>query len=86
MTHANSLAAHRTNRYGERCRDILRELETHGPGTAREIKERLGLADMNAVRPRLTDLGCGRDGLGPGSGPEGARGSTKGGKGEEVGK
>jgi predicted ArsR family transcriptional regulator len=35
---------------------ILQALAKHGPMTAREIKDVLGFDDMDAVRPRLTDL------------------------------
>jgi predicted HTH transcriptional regulator len=33
--------------------DCIRE---HGPMTDRQIQERLGLRDMNQVRPRVTEL------------------------------
>ena len=62
--HTNSLQARRTTNHNRRCREILDELRRGGPGTAREIKERLGLADMNDVRPRLTDMGMGNGKMG----------------------
>lgn len=54
--HSNSLAAHRANRYTDRHKAIIRDILDHGPGTDRKIKERLGLDDMNQVRPRISEL------------------------------
>lgn len=55
--HANSIEAHRTNRYGERHRAILGTYQRSDmPMTDREIKDSLGLADMNSVRPRINEL------------------------------
>lgn len=55
-THPNSLAAHRSNRYGERCRAILEAVKRDGPGTDRDIMRRLNRVDPNSVRPRITTL------------------------------
>jgi hypothetical protein len=54
-THPNSILAHRTNRYRDRHREILEELR-RGPGSDRDLCCRLGFTDMNAVRPRITEL------------------------------
>jgi len=56
MIHHNSLKAHRSNRYSKRCKMIIDEICENGPGTCRELIERLGLRDMNQVRPRVTEL------------------------------
>lgn len=55
-SHANSREAHHGNRYRDRYAAIMEGLRLEGPGTDREIKERLGLPDMNNVRPRITEL------------------------------
>ncbi len=55
MAHQNSIAAHRGNRYGERCRAIMEAIKK-GPGTDRDIMHRLGKVDPNSVRPRVTEL------------------------------
>ena len=54
--HSNSLAAYRRHRFGSRCQAIMQEIYTNGPGTCRELVKRLGLHDMNEVRPRVTEL------------------------------
>lgn len=35
---------------------IIKSMQDFGPGTARMIARRLGFYDMNAVRPRLTEM------------------------------
>lgn len=54
----HSMLAHERHRgeFSARARLILEDLQKNGPGTAREIKERMKFADMNAVRPRLTEM------------------------------
>lgn len=54
----HSLVAHLRHapEFSRRARLILDDLRQHGPATAREIKERMGFSDMNAVRPRLTEM------------------------------
>ncbi len=55
--HRNSLAAYSSTDFSHRERAILRCLgESSVPLTAREIAGRLGFADLNAVRPRCTEL------------------------------
>ena len=56
--HPNSLEAHSKHgaKLGRRAREILAELLRGGEGTDREICGRLGLPDMNCVRPRITEL------------------------------
>lgn len=57
--HANSLAAYRAGKldvFPQRSQMILRALQQLARGTDREILDRLGMADMNAVRPRITEL------------------------------
>lgn len=39
-----------------RCMMIYNYLLENGPSTAEEIRNALGFTDMNAVRPRLTEL------------------------------
>ena len=41
---------------GTRRQQILWALERYGPLTARECAAALGYSDLNAVRPRLTEL------------------------------
>lgn len=54
----NSRAAYRTEkpRLTIRASEILDDIKDRGPGTDRQIKERMGFADMNNVRPRINDL------------------------------
>jgi hypothetical protein len=55
--HANSLLAWRDLDVGERCKAILEVYRLSSvPLCDREIAERLGFTDMNAVRPRITEL------------------------------
>ncbi len=55
--HANSLAAYDTTDFGDRERAIIQCLgHSSVPLTAREIAQRLGFSDLNACRPRLTEL------------------------------
>jgi hypothetical protein len=65
MTHPNSIAAYRSSKFGKRCQDILDSIRRDGPGTCREIAERLGYADMNKVRPRVNDMMYPDDGTRP---------------------
>ena len=39
-----------------RNQHIIKTIQDFGPGTARMIARRLGFNDMNAVRPRLTEM------------------------------
>jgi predicted ArsR family transcriptional regulator len=41
---------------GARAMAILNWLKAHGPATDRTVAAALGYSDMNAVRPRITDL------------------------------
>lgn len=56
--HENSLRCHRTQAtgFGQRALQIRFWLTKHGPTTDRRIMEGLGFADMNTVRPRVTEL------------------------------
>jgi hypothetical protein len=58
--HRHSLDAYvagRVDLFPQRSRAILAWLDAHkSPATDREIREGLGFADMNAVRPRITEL------------------------------
>ena len=55
--HANSLAAYHSLNLGERAAQVLSVyVESLQPLTDREVMERLGFTDPNAVRPRVTDL------------------------------
>lgn len=62
--HTNSIEAYRAGRWYEfpkRAQDILTTLNRIQPATDRDICQRLGFSDMNAVRPRITELV--RDGI-----------------------
>ena len=39
-----------------RCRKIMEAYATYGPMTARECARKLGFTDLNAVKPRITEL------------------------------
>lgn len=54
----NSLAAYRAEepKLSTRAAAIVAWLERHGPATDRQIMEGMGFRDMNAVRPRVTEL------------------------------
>lgn len=56
--HANSLAAHDEGGavFSERALAVIGAVRHLGSATDRQIKDRLGFADMNAVRPRVTEL------------------------------
>lgn len=55
--HVNSLAAYHSLNLGERAAQVLAVyVESLQPLTDREVMERLGFTDPNAVRPRVTDL------------------------------
>lgn len=44
-----------SSRIGRRAQKIVAWLRLHGPATDREVKDGLGFADMNSVRPRITE-------------------------------
>lgn len=54
----NSLAAYRAEepKLSTRAQAIYAWLERHGPATDRQIMQGMGFRDMNAVRPRVTEL------------------------------
>jgi DNA-binding Lrp family transcriptional regulator len=54
--HNNSLDAFLRIDAAGRCEQILEALRELAIATDRQIAERLGLADMNTVRPRITEL------------------------------
>ncbi|MCG8511845.1 MAG: hypothetical protein MI741_21730 [Rhodospirillales bacterium] len=56
--HSNSRQALATERkkLGHRAQQILNWLDHYGPATDRQVKDGLELADMNSVRPRITEL------------------------------
>lgn len=56
--HANSREAYRAERSELKARSlaILVEVRVNGQGTDRQIKDRMGFTEMNAVRPRITEL------------------------------
>lgn len=56
--HRNSLTAYAEEeaRLGSRAAQILALLRTDGPLTDRQVCARMGYADMNSVRPRITEL------------------------------
>lgn len=57
--HANSLEAYhagRTDCFPRRSQEILGTLTTLGHATDRQVRDALGFPDMNAVRPRITEL------------------------------
>ncbi len=56
--HDNSLAAYRAEepKLSTRAQAIYAWLVAHGPATDRQIMEGMGFRDMNAVRPRVTEL------------------------------
>lgn len=56
--HVNSREAYRAERTDLKSRSlaILVEIRKNGPGTVRQIKDRMGFTEMNAVRPRITEL------------------------------
>lgn len=39
-----------------RCRKIMEAYARYGPMTARECARKLGFTDLNAVKPRITEL------------------------------
>ncbi|MCY3021499.1 MAG: hypothetical protein NTW87_20995 [Planctomycetota bacterium] len=56
--HQNSLAAYRqgTRELSTRAAQIMAWVLTNGPHTDREVAAGLGFHDLNAVRPRITEL------------------------------
>jgi hypothetical protein len=58
MTHTHSLMVYhgRAGVWHGRRAAILRDIEDNGPATPRQIRDRLGFQDMNAVQPRITEL------------------------------
>ena len=59
-THANSLSAyhegHETGAIPNRAQEVLQAVRTIGRATDRQVRDALGFDDMNAVRPRITEL------------------------------
>lgn len=56
--HPNSRAAYREEkpRLNKRAGAILDEVKRGGPGTDRQIAERMGFGHKSAVQPRISDL------------------------------
>tara|TARA_R110000868_G_scaffold93805_2_gene259379 strand:+ start:3124 stop:3426 length:303 start_codon:yes stop_codon:yes gene_type:complete len=57
--HSNSLASYyegNTSAFTRRETEILGALQRLGSATDRAIRDALGFPDMNAVRPRITEL------------------------------
>lgn len=56
--HRNSLAAYHAEepKLTTRAQAIVEWITVHGPATDRQIVEGMGFRDMNAVRPRVTEL------------------------------
>ena len=56
--HQNSLAAYRVEepRLSKRATAILAWITEAGPRTDRQVMQGMGFTDMNAVRPRITEL------------------------------
>lgn len=56
--HPNSLAAYHGSgpALSRRAQTVLDWLRAHGPATDRQAARGLGFGDMNAVRPRITEL------------------------------
>lgn len=56
--HENSLDAYRgeRRRFGRRAQTIRDWFAAHGAGTDRDVMRGLGFSEMNAVRPRCTEL------------------------------
>jgi hypothetical protein len=55
---SNSINAYYEERenLSRRCKQVLQAVENLGKATDRTIKSYLGFEDMNAVRPRVTEL------------------------------
>ena len=60
MTHKNSRKSLEEERphLNKRCRAVMGACDMLGMATDRQIKDYLKLSDMNAVRPRVTELIC----------------------------
>ena len=56
--HPNSLEAYAkaTQALTGRRRMVHQLIEQHGPMSDRQVRDRLGFSDMNAVRPRISEL------------------------------
>lgn len=56
--HPNSLEAYASEevKLSTRAQAILSWIELHGPHTDREVMVGMGFTDMNAVRPRVSEL------------------------------
>lgn len=56
--HSHSLSAYRAGgvSIGQRAQDVLAAIHRLGAATDREVMIALKFTDMNAVRPRITDL------------------------------
>lgn len=59
-THPNSFESWRAGlddgTFSKRALAVVKAVFAIGPCTDRQIKEHLGMSDMNAVRPRVTEL------------------------------
>lgn len=56
--HYNSITAYRSEagRISKRAQRVKDWLQDNGPATDRQVAQGLGFSDMNAVRPRITEL------------------------------
>lgn len=56
--HDNSVSAYRAEevKLSRRAQDVFAWIQLHGPHTDREVMRGMGFTDMNAVRPRITEL------------------------------
>lgn len=56
--HENSLDAHRSDieNFGHRAQIIYDYIRVFGPATDRQVMSGLGFTDMNACRPRISEL------------------------------
>lgn len=59
ITHETRRDSHRITDKSTRHRMILEAFRAHGEMTAREVGHALGFYDLNAVKPRITEL-CGK--------------------------
>jgi hypothetical protein len=57
VIHQNSIKAYRELSKSERCQAIFRVYDVHQrPLTDRQVKDYLGFSEMNAVRPRISEM------------------------------
>jgi hypothetical protein len=54
--HTNSLNAFHAATFTVRELEIINAIQKYGSSTDRQIKDILGFTDMNAVRPRISEL------------------------------